>query len=353
MDATLPNRRRFNGSLGATTPGSKSVGSLGSLPASPAASGASLLRAPLSQHTAAYQRQIQLEATPSSGSAGAGQQRHARKSSQTEAVPAVSHFSIAAVLKPRGPAGAAAKQQVAAGGNPAQPAAATGRQQQSQQQQQQQLVPGQLLRQVSIDVDATLQAQQRSSDEACTSGRHGPGGSPWTQLPAVHGRLASLSLRDCGVASVPLEVASPMRGSASSRGSSIRGSDSSGTLAGVAATMLGAQPPESRGPASAQASASAQRSSSQEQVAGQLTADEHHARGYSLRKRGDFAGAVREYTAALAQCPRHFKSLFNRAFSLDKVGRHAAVGSVQEGVLLRSPWCPLHLGSSFSWASPH
>lgn len=217
---------------------------------------------------------------------------------------------------------AAAKQPPAAAGGLAQPATAAG-----QQQQQQQLGQGQYLRQVSINVDATQRAQQQSGTEDPTSGPQGPCSDLQAPLPAVHTRLTSLSLYDGGVASVPLEVASPLRGSGSSRGSSIRGSDGGGSLGAVAAALLRAKQPDSgggsRGLMAAQGGASAQRSSSQEQGSQQLTADEHHARGYALRKRGDFAAAVREYTAALAQDPSHFKSLFNRAFSLDKVGGHA------------------------------
>jgi Flp pilus assembly protein TadD len=54
---------------------------------------------------------------------------------------------------------------------------------------------------------------------------------------------------------------------------------------------------------------------------GLSTADEHHARGYALRKAGEFRGAIEEYSAALRLDPRHFKALFNRGFSHDKVRR--------------------------------
>lgn len=52
-------------------------------------------------------------------------------------------------------------------------------------------------------------------------------------------------------------------------------------------------------------------------------AEYHHARGYSLRKQGNFRGAVEEYSAAISLHPRHFKALFNRGFSHDKLGEHA------------------------------
>jgi tetratricopeptide (TPR) repeat protein len=48
-------------------------------------------------------------------------------------------------------------------------------------------------------------------------------------------------------------------------------------------------------------------------------ADYYHARGYAARKQGNFAGAVEEYSRALSLTPSHFKALFNRGFSYDKV----------------------------------
>ena len=48
-------------------------------------------------------------------------------------------------------------------------------------------------------------------------------------------------------------------------------------------------------------------------------ADEHHAKGYSFRKQGDFAAAIEEYSQAIVLEPQHFKALFNRGFSWDKV----------------------------------
>ena len=47
--------------------------------------------------------------------------------------------------------------------------------------------------------------------------------------------------------------------------------------------------------------------------------EEHHARGYMLRKRGDFHGAILHYSKALEKQPSHFSALFNRGFSYDKV----------------------------------
>ncbi|KAL0021276.1 hypothetical protein WJX79_005975 [Trebouxia sp. C0005] len=51
-------------------------------------------------------------------------------------------------------------------------------------------------------------------------------------------------------------------------------------------------------------------------------ADEHHGQGYSLRKQGNFAAAIEEYSQAIALDPQHFKALFNRGFSWDKVGEY-------------------------------
>jgi Flp pilus assembly protein TadD len=48
-------------------------------------------------------------------------------------------------------------------------------------------------------------------------------------------------------------------------------------------------------------------------------ADFHHARGYAARKQGNFSAAVEEYSKALVLEQRHFKALFNRGFSYDKV----------------------------------
>lgn len=48
-------------------------------------------------------------------------------------------------------------------------------------------------------------------------------------------------------------------------------------------------------------------------------ADAAHAQGYALRKQRDFLGAVEAYSEAIKLQPAHFKALFNRAFSYDKV----------------------------------
>jgi tetratricopeptide (TPR) repeat protein len=64
-------------------------------------------------------------------------------------------------------------------------------------------------------------------------------------------------------------------------------------------------------------------------------AEQHHARGYAARKQGRFDVAVEEYSRTLALEPGHFKALFNRGFSYDKVGgrgRGARRGGRKRGV---------------------
>lgn len=51
-------------------------------------------------------------------------------------------------------------------------------------------------------------------------------------------------------------------------------------------------------------------------------ADFYHARGFAKRKRGDFKGAIADYTKAIELNPRHFKAYFNRGFSYDKLGMY-------------------------------
>ena len=50
-------------------------------------------------------------------------------------------------------------------------------------------------------------------------------------------------------------------------------------------------------------------------------ADQFHAEAFELRKKGNFQGAIEEYSKALKFYPAHFKSLFNRGFAYDKVGQ--------------------------------
>ena len=173
-------------------------------------------------------------------------------------------------------------------------------------------------RAVSIDVDATQRARERSGSEASTSGRPTGGGDhgadPW--LPAVRTRLSGLGLQDGSSGSMPLEAASPLRGSRASGGCSLDGgvpaaADAAGHAAPAVPQEYQHPPPQRQ---------QQQQQQRREQHREVLTADDHHGRGYALRKHGDFAGAVAEYSAGLALDPKHFRCRFNRAFSLDKVG---------------------------------
>ena len=56
-----------------------------------------------------------------------------------------------------------------------------------------------------------------------------------------------------------------------------------------------------------------------ENSAALVKADEHHTRGFALRKNNDFKGAVEEYTKAIRTNPSHFKAYFNRGFAWDKL----------------------------------
>lgn len=65
------------------------------------------------------------------------------------------------------------------------------------------------------------------------------------------------------------------------------------------------------------------------------TAQQHLARAFALRRQGDHRGAVQEYSRALALNPDDFRALFNRAFTHDKLGDHAAaiaVGQQDQGM---------------------
>lgn len=68
----------------------------------------------------------------------------------------------------------------------------------------------------------------------------------------------------------------------------------------------------------------AQQSKDDDSQAGTSQADKHHAAAYELRKQGNYAAAVDEYSKALQYDPQHFKSLFNRGFAYDKLGHFPA-----------------------------
>jgi tetratricopeptide (TPR) repeat protein len=55
-------------------------------------------------------------------------------------------------------------------------------------------------------------------------------------------------------------------------------------------------------------------------------ADVHHARGFALRRKGDFAGAIAEYTRAIALDPGHFKAYFNRCVPVRGSGSSSGAG---------------------------
>lgn len=303
MDASLPDWRRHK-PVGGTTPGARSVGSLGS----PVAS------------TTSQQAAV-------AGSGGSGElpgssaalRTHRRRSSQSgEATPAVSHFSIAAVLEP-GSAGVRPTVPTPVAKQPlqqvpmaaAKPAAAAALQQQQQQQR----------RQVSLEADATQAALERSGGKASTSGRPASGDSEG-QLVPLRTRMAGMSLHDAGTGSVPLEESSPLR---------------SGRNRSYGSAPPLQQPREQLGRGSQQPQPQPQDQLQPQPQQEPASADDHHARGYALRKAGDFAGAVREYSAALALNPTHFKALFNRAFSRDKLGQYAAALADYEAALRLDP----------------
>lgn len=53
-------------------------------------------------------------------------------------------------------------------------------------------------------------------------------------------------------------------------------------------------------------------------------ADAHHARGFALRRKGDFVGAIAQYSRAISLDPNHFKAYFNRGFAYDKLREFSA-----------------------------
>ena len=88
-------------------------------------------------------------------------------------------------------------------------------------------------------------------------------------------------------------------------------------------------------------------SGSQEGVTG--STEEHHAMGYTLRKQGDFQGAILRYSRALEGQPGHFSALFNRGFCHDKVARCMLI---EDWVSWKA--CDMHTGSrTFASGGPH
>jgi tetratricopeptide (TPR) repeat protein len=80
-------------------------------------------------------------------------------------------------------------------------------------------------------------------------------------------------------------------------------------------------PPGSQVPSSSSSSAQQQQGRPIVSDYDQQAADQFHAEAFELRKKGNFPGAIEEYSKALKFHPTHFKSLFNRGFAYDKVGQ--------------------------------
>jgi len=74
-------------------------------------------------------------------------------------------------------------------------------------------------------------------------------------------------------------------------------------------------------------------------------AEEHHAAGYAFRKQFEFLRAVEEYSSALALVPGHFKALFNRGYSYDKVRASPRINSYMLSCLQPFPSPMSHLST--------
>jgi hypothetical protein len=130
-----------------------------------------------------------------------------------------------------------------------------------------------------------------------------------------------------GSAAGPLEYGSPPLVSRSGSWTTLNPQQQQqqhGSIAGSVASILSRPPSALSGlpPAAAGSGGSASSGSSSveaDPAKRSKLADYYHARGYAARKQGNFKGAVEEYTRALALSPTHFKALFNRGFSYDKV----------------------------------
>jgi hypothetical protein len=230
---------------------------------------------------------------PPAAAHAAGRQQ-SRKASQADAAPVLTRFSIVDALKSRGMSpGRLESPKVSLTADGTADGAAAVAQQQEQQQQ-------------AGGSNASLAGRPASSGSV--------DGQDADSLLAFQRSLARLSLWD-GTASVPLEVGSPVRGSGRRQyGSGV------GPAEAEAPQLPSAAASRSGSPGAADTSLGAGAAGGAAAVAGTGSlADEHHARGYALRKQGDFAGAVVEYSRALEHDPCHFKALFNRAFSYDKV----------------------------------
>ena len=111
--------------------------------------------------------------------------------------------------------------------------------------------------------------------------------------------------------------------SATSRGDTSKSSSSSSSSSSTGKTINGrlgkkksTKPSSKDGYAANDSNADADVSDSS---AALIKADEHHTRGFALRKNNDFKGAVEEYSKAIRTNPSHFKAYFNRGFAWDKL----------------------------------
>ena len=259
---------------------------------------------------------------------GRGPSSGGRKSSQTDPAPVVTRFSIAEALQQRGQQGMARlespKISLAADGTLGAQRRSGGEAAAAEPSGAQAAGPGSAAQHTQA---AAAAAGLAAASQAQASAAAGAAGN----LGAFRHSLSRLSLRDGG-SSVPLEVeGSPRRGKGGELGSGSGSGDRCGPLreapgvaSGDGAIASGAAALAAGGASStAPALSACSRTESPLPAASAspplAPADEHHARGYALRKRGDFSGAVAEYSRALELEPRHFKALFNRAFSYDKV----------------------------------
>jgi hypothetical protein len=170
----------------------------------------------------------------------------------------------------------------------------------------------------------------------------GGGGSSQRQQQPQQQKVRQPSLEGSpagreGSGTGPLEYGSPPLVSRSGSWSTLNNpqqQQQNGSVAGSVASILSRPPSALSGmpPAAAGGSGSTSGSGSSleaDPAKRSKLADYYHARGYAARKQGNFKGAVEEYTRALALSPTHFKALFNRGFSYDKVRPAAAAGGVK------------------------
>lgn len=146
---------------------------------------------------------------------------------------------------------------------------------------------------VSLAADSTLDQEQHCSKKKISEEKNRePGQREEYKDQETWRSLSRLSVHE-GSASIPLEVGSPTK--------------LEGYYCGLASVLSNDQNTDCMDPEKTALSAPCS------------SADEYHARGYALRKQGNFTGAIQAYTQALEQEPSHFKAVFNRAFSYDKV----------------------------------